>query len=109
MRAGAQGGMGATQRTYDDIQVPVRETGVNQNTADLLLLATRTRGRRRGQVDVHVVGPLEPHVRTALGSQRALIVARADNGQPNEVLHEDDARRGERRRAQRRADEDGEL
>lgn len=95
------------QRTDDNVHVPVRETRIDQDTADLFLLATRL----RGQIDVHVVGPFEPHARTPFGTQRPLIATRVDDGQPDEVLHEDEARRGERRRrcSQRRADEDREL
>lgn len=87
-----------TQRTDDDVYVPVRETRIDQYTADLLPLATR-RPRGRGQVDVHVVRPLEPHACTRLGAQRALVTARADDGQCGKILHEDEAVRGECRRA----------
>lgn len=97
-----------TQRTDNDVYVPIREARIDQYTADLLPLAAR-RPRGRGQVDVHVVRPLEPHACTRLGAQRALVAARADDGQCGKILHEDDAVRGERRRAQCCADEEGEL
>ena len=99
------------QRTDDNVHVPVPETRRDQDTADLFLLATRP----RGQIDVHVVGPFEPHARTSFGTQRPLIAARVDDGQSGEVLHECKARCGERRCQcrcrcmQRRADEDREL
>ena len=64
------------QRTDDDVHVPVGETRIDQDTADLLLLATRL----RGQIDVHVVGPFEPHARTPFDTQRPLVAARADDG-----------------------------
>lgn len=100
------------RRTDDDIRVPVREAHIDQDTTDFFLLAA-ARGRRgqgRGQVDIHVIGPLQPHACTPLGAQRALVAACAYDGQPSEVLREDEAGRGEpRSAAQRRADEDGEL
>ena len=49
---------------------------------------------------VHVVRPLEPHVCTRLGAQRA------DNGQSSKILHKDEAMRGE---WQLRTDEDGDV
>lgn len=95
-----------TQRTDDDVYIPVQETRIDQYTTDLLLLAARPLSRvRRGQVDVHVVRPLEPHACARLRAQRTLIAARANDGQSDKILHEDEAMRGERRRAQ----EDGEL
>jgi len=99
------------RRTDDDIRVPVREARVEQDATDLFLpAATRSqRRRRRGQVDIHVIGPLQPHARTPLVAQRALVAACADDGQSNEVLYEDEPRRGESQSAQWRADEDGEL
>jgi hypothetical protein len=93
-------------RTDDDVHVPVRETRIDQNTADFFLRAARE-GRGRGQVDVHVIRPLEAHARTTLRAQCARVAARVDDGQPDEVLYQDEARRGERRAP--RANEDGEL
>ena len=99
-----------TQRTDDDVYVPVREARIDQYTTDLLLPAARPLSRGRGgHVDVHVVRPLESHPCARLPAQRALVAARADDGQSDKILHEDEAMRGENRRAQRRADEDGEL
>lgn len=94
------------RRTDDDIRVPVREARIDKDTADFFLLAARA---RRWQVDIHVIGPLQPHACTPLGAQRALVAACAYDGKPNEVLYKDEAGRGEARSAQWRADEDGEL
>ena len=98
------------RRTDDDIRIPVREARIDQDTTDFFLLAARGRRRGRGQVDIHVIGPLELHARTPFSAQHALVAACAGDGQPSEVLYKDEAGRGEPRSAlQWRADENGEL
>lgn len=95
------------RHTDDDVRIPVREAHIDQDATDFFLLAAWNKRRGRGQVDIHVVGPLQLHARAALGAQNAPVTARSDDGQPDEVLYKNEALRGER--AQRHADEDGEL
>lgn len=97
----------AETRTDDNVHVPARKARVDEDATYLLLLAP-------GQLDVHVVGPLELHaLRTAIvvvvvpAAQDLSVAARVEDGQADQILHKDEARRWES--AEWGADVDGEL